>query len=189
MMLNRFYTKSKPDLAVDCVDARSIMPSLPSILNPYKSASMATSTCDGKSKPTYIYKLISHISSTPTSVASLPERLPVSAIDEASGFIHLSTAVQIPNTLKFFFKEDPYVYLLRIPYDPVEKDIKWEDPKAEVCGPRGGEGMFPHLYNGLKLGKDEVESVRILHRQTDHEDDKAKGWDAALQGAEDFLVY
>lgn len=160
---------------------------MPSISNHYRSASMATSICEGKPKPTYVYKLISHTSSTPTSVASLPERLPVSAIDEASGFIHLSTAVQVPNTLKFFFKDDPYVYLLRIPYDPVEKDIRWEDPKAEVCGPRGGEGMFPHLYNGLKLGRGEVESVRILRRQT--EDDKVEGWDVALQGAEDFLVY
>ena len=69
----------------------------------------------------------------------------------------------------------------------MEKDIRWEDPKAEVCGPRGGEGMFPHLYNGLKLGRGEVESVRILRRQT--EDDKAEGWDVVLQGAEDFLVY
>ena len=148
---------------------------------------MATSTCDGKSKPSYIYKLIGHTSPTPTSIDSFPERLPVSDIDERSGFIHLSTAVQVPNTLKFFFTDDPHVYILRIFYEGVEKDIKWEDPDAKVCGPRGGEGMFPHLYNGLKLGKDEVESVRILHRQT--EGGQAEGWDVALQGAKDFLIY
>ncbi|KAL4074356.1 hypothetical protein V8B97DRAFT_701036 [Scleroderma yunnanense] len=148
---------------------------------------MSRTFCNAGSKPTYIYKLISHTSRTPTSVDNLPERLPVSDIDERSGFIHLSTAVQIPNTLKFFFRDDPEVYLLRISYDQVEKNIRWEDPKAEVCGPRGGEGMFPHLYNGLKLGRDEVQNVTVLSRRTG--DNVAEGWDVALQAVEDFLIY
>jgi uncharacterized protein (DUF952 family) len=130
-------------------------------------------------KPTYIYKIIPY--TTPPSTP-LPAALPVSELDQSSGFIHLSTAAQVPNTLKFFFGNDPSVYLLRIPYDAVEKDIRWEDPKAEVCGPRAGEGMFPHLYNGLKLGRDEVDSMQSLTR-TD------EGWDQALRQAEDWLVY
>jgi len=44
------------------------------------------------------------------SVDNLPERLPVRAIDERSGFINFSTLVQVPNALEFF-KEDTYVYL------------------------------------------------------------------------------
>ncbi|KAG6332118.1 hypothetical protein ID866_6970 [Astraeus odoratus] len=137
--------------------------------------------------PTYVYKLVSHTACTPISAEDLPEKLPVSCIDQASGFVHLSTAQQVPNTLKFFFGRDPHVHILRIPYARVEKDIRWEDPKAEVCGPRGGEGVFPHLYNGLKLGKDEVESVRVLTRLTDSEE--GKEWEAALQDAKDWLVY
>ncbi|EGN97192.1 hypothetical protein SERLA73DRAFT_183848 [Serpula lacrymans var. lacrymans S7.3] len=130
------------------------------------------------SKPTYVYKLISSTSAPPDP---LPERLPVSTIDETSGFVHLSTAVQVPGTLKYFFAEDRRVYILRIPYDEIEKNIRWEDPKAEICGPRGGEGMFPHLYNGLKLGRDEVESVAVW--------EKGDEWDAALLKAENWLVY
>lgn len=129
--------------------------------------------------PTYVYKLI------PSAAAPsdpLPDRLPVSDLDQTSGFIHLSTARQIPKTLKFFFGDHARVYILRIPYDPVEKHIKWEDPKAEVCGPRGGEGVFPHLYNEFKLGKDEVESVQSWEKGPD-------GWDAALQAAEAWLAY
>jgi uncharacterized protein (DUF952 family) len=129
--------------------------------------------------PTYIYKLISSTAALPDP---LPDRLPVSDLDQTSGFIHLSTARQVPKTLNFFYKNDVKVYVLRIPYDPVEKNIKWEDPKAEVCGPRGGEGMFPHLYNELKLGKDEVESVQCWEKGPD-------GWDSALQSAEAWLVY
>lgn len=130
-------------------------------------------------RPTYIYKLIPSSAPPPHP---LPDRLPVSEFDRTSGFIHLSTSLQVPNTLKFFFKDDPKVYILRIPYDPVDESIKWEDPKAEVCGPRGGEGMFPHLYNGFKLGKDEVESIQIWERGSD-------GWDSALKEAEEWLTY
>jgi len=129
-------------------------------------------------KPTYIYKLIPSSAAPPSP---LPSQLPISELDSSSDFIHLSTSLQIPNTLRWFFKNDAKVYILRISYDAVEKDIRWEDPKAEVCGPRGGEGMFPHLYNGLKLGKDEVESVAIW--------ENSGGWEEALKKAEGWLVY
>ena len=132
-------------------------------------------------KPTYIYKLV------PTSAAPpdpLPERLPVSELDQKSKFIHASTAKQVPRTLKHFFANDEKVYILRIKYDVVESVVKWEDPKGEVCGPRAGEGMFPHLHNGLKVGKDEVESVVIWERTE-------AGWDEALKKAEEegWLVF
>ncbi|KAK7440062.1 hypothetical protein VKT23_017310 [Stygiomarasmius scandens] len=135
------------------------------------------------SKPSYIYKIVPSSSPVP-SLADLPERLPVSDLDQSSGFIHLSTAPQVSNTLKFFFKDDVFVYILRLPYAPLEDKglIKWEDPKAEVCGPRGGEGMFPHLYNGFKLGKDEIERVEIVQRQGD-------GWGEAIAKAQnEWLV-
>ncbi|KAG2087341.1 hypothetical protein BD769DRAFT_1632486 [Suillus cothurnatus] len=129
--------------------------------------------------PTYVYKLVSSSVALPDP---LPDRLPVSDLDQTSGFIHLSTARQIPKTLKLFYNDHVKVYILRIPYDPVEKNIKWENPKGEVGGPRGGEGMFPHLYNEFKLGKDEVESVQSWEKGPD-------GWDSALQAAEAWLAY
>lgn len=131
------------------------------------------------SKPTFIYKIVPFSSPPPEP---LPQSLPLSELDTASGFIHLSTSVQVPGTLKRFFAQDPRVYLLKVPYDKVEKDIKWEDPSAAVCGERGGEGMFPHLYNGGRLGSDEVESV-VLWEKTE------TGWDEALERAKGWLVY
>ncbi|KAH7890284.1 hypothetical protein F5I97DRAFT_1834256 [Phlebopus sp. FC_14] len=133
------------------------------------------------SKPTYIYKLISHTTPPPTD---LPDVLPISPLDQSSGFVHLSTAHQVPGTLKRFFSGDPHVHILRLLYDKVEKDIKWEDPKAEVCGPRGGEGMFPHLYNGLRLGREEVESVLVVPNGE-------AGWEEALSedAVAGWLVY
>ncbi|PWY91161.1 hypothetical protein BO70DRAFT_358594 [Aspergillus heteromorphus CBS 117.55] len=130
------------------------------------------------SEPLFVYKLIP---STAPVREPLPERLPVSEIDEKSGFVHLSTAFQVPNTLQFFFKDDPLVYLLRIPYSKIAVDVKWENPEGTVCGPRPKEGLFPHLYNGLKLGKDEVESVAIWKND--------EGWEKALAQAKPWLLY
>ncbi|KAJ7667867.1 hypothetical protein DFH06DRAFT_1267957 [Mycena polygramma] len=115
-------------------------------------------------KPTldYIYKLVPSSSPVPDP---LPEQLPLSELDAASGFIHLSTAEQIPGTLKHFFAEDKEVYVLRIPYAQVEKDIKWEHPDAKVCGERGDEGFFPHLYNS-QLGSREVDEVAIWRQNS-----------------------
>ena len=76
------------------------------------------------STPTYVYKIV------PSSVplpSPLPERLPVSELDSADGFLHTSTAVQIPGTLIRFFGNANKVFILRIEYKNVEKDIKWQD--------------------------------------------------------------
>jgi uncharacterized protein (DUF952 family) len=96
------------------------------------------STLDAQ--PHYLYKIIA--SSAPIR-EPIPERLPVSELDQNSGFIHLSMAHQVPNTLKMFFKDEPVVYVLRIEYGRVVQDIRWESPDAKVCGPRPGEGLFP----------------------------------------------
>ncbi|KAF8431945.1 peptidase family C54-domain-containing protein [Boletus edulis BED1] len=117
--------------------------------------------------PTYVYKLVAHTSPVPLDPADLPTALPISDIDQSSGFIHLSTAPQIRGTLVHFFTSDPHVFVLRLPYEPLARlpgQIKWESPEGNVCGPRPAEGLFPHLYNGLRLGKDEVESVWKLER-------------------------
>lgn len=93
-----------------------------------------------QSEPRYLYKIIA---STSPVREPIPERLPVSELDESSGFIHLSTAKQVPVTLKSFFNDEPLVYVLRIKYDTVMQDIRWEDPDARNFGPRYGEGLFP----------------------------------------------
>ncbi|PTU25035.1 hypothetical protein P175DRAFT_0498144 [Aspergillus ochraceoroseus IBT 24754] len=130
------------------------------------------------SEPIYLYKLIP---STSPVREPLPERLPVSEIDQQSGFVHLSTSLQVPNTLKIFFKDEPLVYILRIPYENVAQDIRWESPEGHVCGSRPTEGLFPHLYNGLKLGRDEVESIGVW--TNDH------GWEKSLAQAKPWLLY
>ncbi|EFI27733.1 hypothetical protein CC1G_14656 [Coprinopsis cinerea okayama7 len=111
--------------------------------------------------PTYVYKIIPSSAAPPNP---LPDALPVSQLDQSSGFIHLSTAKQVPGTLKLFFTQEIEVYIARIPYAKVQEQITWEDAKGDQ-GEIGMEGIFPHLYNDLKLGKDEIESVVLCKRE------------------------
>ena len=74
--------------------------------------------------PTHVYKIV------PSSVplpSPLPGRLPVSELDSTDGFLHTLTAVQILGTLICFFGNASEVFILRIEYKNVEKNIKWQD--------------------------------------------------------------
>ena len=84
--------------------------------------------------PTFVYKIIPSSSPLP---AILPDILPPSDLDQKDGFIHLSTASQILGTLKLVFKDDTKVYVLKIEYSKVEKDVKWEEGS---CVPGVTEG-------------------------------------------------
>ncbi|PQE21629.1 DUF952 domain protein [Rutstroemia sp. NJR-2017a WRK4] len=118
--------------------------------------------------PKYIYKIL------PSSVAPpipLPDVLPVSELDSRDGFIHLSTSKQLVGTLNAFFSNESHVYLLRIPYSKVAPHVKWEDAigktPEEVGGcwdTEGKAGFFPHVYNGLRLGREEVDALGLWKR-------------------------
>lgn len=79
------------------------------------------------STPTYIYKIVP---ASDSLLDPIPDVLPVSDLDKTDGFIHLSTALQIPGTLKRFFGDHEQVYILRIAYKDVENDIRWENSKG-----------------------------------------------------------
>ncbi|MCJ1442270.1 MAG: hypothetical protein MMC23_002763 [Stictis urceolatum] len=128
------------------------------------------------STPKYIYKILP---STPPPPTPLPLSLPVSTLDRNSGFMHMSTAKQVLGTLKNFFANDDFVYILRVPYERVEKFIQWDAPDEKNCGPRPDEGAFPHIYNGFKLGREEVDVVGRWERGQGWENGggELEGWD------------
>jgi len=82
----------------------------------------------------FVYKIVP-LSSPPPS--PLPCSLSPSDLDKEHGFIHLSTAKQILGTLRLVFADETRVYLLKIEYKKVEKDIKWEEGSC-VPGATGG---------------------------------------------------
>ena len=118
----------------------------------------------------FIYKIVDSTTNIPiTSAHKLPGNyiLPTSDLDEKSGFVHMSTKAQVSGTLNKFFATSTStrdsVYLLKASLRPLEDKglIRWKAPDASVCGPRGGEGMFAHIYDNRKfrLSNDEVESA------------------------------
>lgn len=61
-------------------------------------------------------------------------------VDLADGFIHFSTASQLPGTLCKHFAGEQGLYLLAVDSEQVSS-LKWEPS-------RGGD-FFPHLYQNL----------------------------------------
>lgn len=117
------------------------------------SSTSTTSTSLAPSElPTYLYKIIP-ISSSPLP-SPLPEVLPLSDLDAKDGFIHLSTSLQVVSTADRYFNSpsETSIYIAKIPYERVKEDIRWE---------RAGRGVFAHLYNGGRLGTEEIEEVRL----------------------------
>ncbi|KAG5728979.1 hypothetical protein E4T56_gene15191 [Termitomyces sp. T112] len=112
--------------------------------------------------PTYIYKIVP----SDLIVLPLPERLPLSSLDTRDGFIHLSTAKQLPGTLSRFFASETKIHILRIEYRKIERDIRWEtSSKDNEPGDIGDDGVFPHLYNGGRLGSEEVQNVVTIKKE------------------------
>ena len=97
----------------------------------------------------YIYKVL-----RPLEWAEFESRghTPGAPIDLADGYIHLSTATQLEETLKKHFASERGIYLLALESDVLEKDIRWEVS-------RGG-AKFPHLYREMR--REDVLWVRQL---------------------------
>ncbi|CAG8575971.1 3034_t:CDS:2, partial [Ambispora gerdemannii] len=96
----------------------------------------------------YVYKIL-----VSTALASSTEKLPLPALDHQDGFIHLSTAHQVPATAARFFSNDNLIKVLRVPYvGRIKEGVKWEK------GIPSSTELFPHLY-GVELTWDDVEEV------------------------------
>lgn len=64
-------------------------------------------------------------------------------VDRADGYVHFSTAAQLPVTLARHFAGEDGLTLLACDSDALGTDLRWEIS-------RGGED-FPHLYRSLRL--------------------------------------
>lgn len=64
-----------------------------------------------------------------------------SAVDLADGYIHMSTAAQLPETARRHFAGRSDLVLVTVQLDRLGPGLKWEPS-------RGGE-LFPHLYGPL----------------------------------------
>lgn len=65
-----------------------------------------------------------------------------SAVDQADGFIHFSTAAQVQETARRHFTGQVGLVLVAVDPDRLGDRLKWEPS-------RGGD-LFPHLYGPLR---------------------------------------
>ncbi|RYD49869.1 MAG: DUF952 domain-containing protein [Sphingomonadales bacterium] len=78
---------------------------------------------------------------------------PGAPIDLQDGYIHLSTAAQIQETLDKHFAGQTGLWLAAVDLEALGDAVKWEES-------RGGQ-LFPHIYGPLPL--DAVTACSELH--------------------------
>lgn len=98
----------------------------------------------------YFYKIVDEAPSEP-----LPERLQATVLDTQDGFIHLSTAKQIPITADLFFSTIPVIYLLKLRVESLDGDIRYDEDTGSGC---------PHLHDSHGLGKANVADVLTIDK-------------------------
>lgn len=78
-------------------------------------------------------------------------------VDVADGYIHLSTADQLQETLDRHFAGQDGLWLAAVDLEALGDAVKWEES-------RGGQ-LFPHIYGDLTL--DAVTAYSELHYEAD----------------------
>ena len=78
-------------------------------------------------------------------------------VDLADGYIHLSTAAQLQETIDKHFAGQGNLWLAAVDLDALADSVKWEPS-------RGGQ-LFPHIYGALPL--DAVVAYSELHYEPD----------------------
>jgi uncharacterized protein (DUF952 family) len=80
-----------------------------------------------------------------------------SADDLRDGFIHFSTAAQVPETLRKHFSGQHALFLVEVDDEALGAGLRWERSRNDE--------LFPHLYGELDLGA--VISVTNLNMRSD----------------------
>ncbi|MDT8757734.1 DUF952 domain-containing protein [Sphingomonas psychrotolerans] len=78
-------------------------------------------------------------------------------VDLQDGYIHLSTAAQLQETIDKHFAGQSDLWLVAVDLDALADTVKWEPS-------RGGQ-LFPHIYGELPL--DAVIAYSELHYEPD----------------------
>ena len=80
-----------------------------------------------------------------------------SADDHRDGYIHFSTAAQVPETARKHFFGQTGLFLIAVDADALGEALRWE--------PSRNNELFPHLYGDLELGA--VTSILDLRTRAD----------------------
>jgi uncharacterized protein (DUF952 family) len=99
--------------------------------------------------PKYLFKIVVE------EPDARSETIKLSELDKESGFIHLSTASQVPQTCNLFFSTSNKLHIIKFPYSKIRHRTRWEHAPDR-------EELFPHVYG--ELGIAEMHSVRTFYK-------------------------
>ncbi|RPA94318.1 hypothetical protein L873DRAFT_1747157 [Choiromyces venosus 120613-1] len=150
------------------LSVQTIIPQLTTTISKLAMLSSEIESYHSHAGTKYLYKILT--TAPPSPLPGAVELLP---LDISDGFIHLCTATQTVGVIERFMPDSEKLWLLKIPYNKVEKDIKWESVTRRE--ERGEE--FPHMF-AERLGSSEVEEMREVIRLEE------KGWRESLEGVE-----
>ena len=82
---------------------------------------------------------------------------------EKEGFIHASTAKQVPRVFNAFYRDQVDLVLLAIALEKLESPVKWETPvhpDGKKTDSITETEKFPHIYGKINLNAVTVVSLR-----------------------------
>ena len=88
--------------------------------------------------PEYVYKIVSRAA---FDAAELRGGFPLMPIDHADGYIHLSTAAQLGETIRLYFAGQCDIVVFAVRCTDMGAGLRWE-------ASRGGH-LFPHHHGDL----------------------------------------
>ena len=86
---------------------------------------------------------------------------------QSEGFIHCSTAQQVPHVANAFYRTQKDLILLKLDENRIKPQVKWEAPAGLPADGISESDLFPHIYGPINL--DAIASV------IDFEPDSATG--------------
>lgn len=119
-------------------------------------------------EPAFWYKILDAPPPSP-----LPDTLPSTELDVKDGFIHLSSAAQVPMTARLFFADREKLWVLKIRRDRLDGRVEYPPELGKAA---------PHLHDSAAgLGRANIEQVIEMKREKGQEwkDVEAMG---ALEG-------
>ncbi len=105
---------------------------------------------DDPSRPNVAYKILTADQWAQFSTDGVFHGAPV---DLADGYIHLSTADQLNETLNKHFAGQSALVILAVDLAPLHDEVRWETS-------RGG-ALFPHIYAALPLSVVTVQQLDV----------------------------
>ena len=88
--------------------------------------------------PEFVYKIVSRAAFDAANAGAGFPRMP---IDEADGYIHLSTAAQLGETLRLYFAGQHDIVVFAVRCTDMGAGLRWEASR--------GDDLFPHHYGDL----------------------------------------